>query len=410
MEDVALVAGAGLGAIAVAEGLVWAIVHGLRRGCPWLITARDLDPVIDRAGLERFFAHGWDAELGWIRKPGTAHNETGKGGQATRYHIGDDGARRNPGYEDRAPAALACGDSYTFCRQVNDDQTWPHLLSRLVDGNVANLGVGNYGLDQALLRLERDYDRHPAPVVLIGIVPETISRVLAVWKHFSEYGNVFAFKPRFRLDAGGALELLANPAAERDAFLHIARMMPALQRDDFFHARKFTPDLLRFPYLYHLWRSRRRNVPLIVAALADRLGGDGKQAFCRVMERNIALAAALYQEAEPVALMVAITRRLAEFVRAQGAEPVLVMLPQLYDIRRLRSGDHYYAPFLAGARESLRVVDMGPDFAADPDDGGNYIDDDYGGHLTDEGNRKVAARLKHDIFAAMPAAQAGLGR
>lgn len=382
-----------LALVAAFEAAVAVLIHWLKRRCPWIITPADLEPAIDSNGLGRFLAHGWDPELGWVRKPGTAHDETRQGEHVTRYHIDGNGARRNPGFEGKPALALTYGDSYTFCRHVNDDETWPHVLSRMLGGCVANHGVGNYGLDQALLRLEREFDNHPAPVVIMGVVPETICRVLSSWKHFSEYGNILAFKPRFVCAADGDLTLLPNPADTPDKFFRIAEMLPRLKEQDFFFARKFAPDLLRFPYLWHLWRSRRRNLPLMGAALVDRLGGDGRHAFCRVMERNIDLTATLYRESEPLDLLVAITERFAAFTRSKGAVPVLVLLPQLYDLKRLRAGDHYYARFLERIAGTLMAVDFGPEFAADGDDRANYVDDRFGGHISARGNRLVAERL-----------------
>ena len=389
-------AAATIAGAALLEGSAAALVYWLKRRCPWIITPADLDPPIDRRGLDKFLEHGWDAELGWIRKPNTANDEVAKGGGRSRFHIGPDGARRNPGFGESPPAVQVYGDSYAFARQVNDDETWTHQLSLLWNANVANRGVGNYGLDQAQLRLEREYESHPAPAVFMAVVPETICRVVSYWKHFSEYGNTFAFKPRFVPRADGGLDLLPNPADTPEKFLRIPEMLPHLQEHDYFYARKFTPDMVRFPYLWHLWRSRRRNPPLMAAALRDRLGGDGKRAFCRVMDRNIALTAALYGEGEPLDLMTAITERFAAFVRARGAEPALVILPQLYDLKHLRAGNHYYRSYIERVEDTLPTVDFGPDFAADDDDAANYIDDRFGGHFSAKGNRMVAQRLARE--------------
>ena len=65
--------------------------------------------------------------------------------------------------------------------------------------NVLNFGVGNYGMDQAYLRLKREYDKNRTEIVILAVVPETIVRVLNVYKHYYEYGNTFGFKPRFIL-------------------------------------------------------------------------------------------------------------------------------------------------------------------------------------------------------------------
>ena len=394
-------------AIAACEGGVAALVHWLKGGCPWIITPADLRPLIDRDGLERFVAHGWDKELGWVRKPGSAHDEIGKDGRTTRYHIAADGTRLDPGFEGQAPLTLLHGDSYAFSRQVGDHETWAHQLSLRLGGRVANYGVGNYGLDQALLRLRREFDARPADLVLMCVVPETICRVTSVWRHFSEYGNTFALKPRFTLCADGTLALRPNPADAPERILRIADMLPKLMAEDYFYPRKFAPDMLRFPYLWHIWRSRRRNLPLIAGALADRFGGDGRNAFCRVMERNIALTAELYREQEPLDLLVAITEDFDRFVREKGSTPVLVLLPQLYDLKRLRAGDHYYRPYLERIEDTLPVVDFGPCFAALDDDATNYIDDRFGGHLSAAANVLVAAHLADVCRPLLSGGQAG---
>lgn len=380
-------------AIVAAELAVGSLIWWLRRGCQWLITKRDLSPEINDKGLERFLAHGWDNYLGWVRKPNTLHDEAGPKGTLTKYHIDAHGARWNPGFDRQKTVALVVGDSYAFCRQVNDDETWPHFLSGKMGGYVANYGVGNYGMDQAVLRLEMVYRGAQAPVVMMAVVPETICRVLSVWRHFSEYGNTLAFKPRFKLDEVGELKLVPNPVSKVQSFLRIKQMLPLLMEQDFFFARKFKPDMLQFPYLWHLWRSRRRNIPLMWAALRDRFSRDGKHVFCRVMDRNIRLAAELYQEPEPVDLLVDITLRFAEFVSANGAKPVLVMLPQLYDLRHIRCGNHYYAGFLARVSNFCHVIDFGPRFAEAHDDAVNYIDDRYGGHFSVRGNEIVADEI-----------------
>lgn len=402
-------------AVAVAEAGTFALVHWLRRGCQWLITPGDLTPAIDGGGLGRFLDHGWDAHLGWTRKPNTAHDETGKDGALSRYHIDAAGARRNPGFEGRPPAVLVHGDSYAFCRQVNDDGTWAHRLSQLLGVNVANYGVGNYGLDQALLRLEREFDDRPAPIVVMAVVPETICRVLGSWRHFYEYGNTFAFKPRFAL-VDGKLTLIPNPMKTPETFRRIPELLDGLKQSDAFYKRKFEPDMLRFPYLWHLWRSRRRNGPLMMAALAGRLFGDDRRAFCRVMERNIAITAGLYRESAPLDLMAALVGRFAAFARGKGAAPVLVMLPQLYDLAHLRAGDHYYRPLLERVADAVTVIDLGPVFADADDDAVNYIDDRFGGHLSVTGNRAAAEKIAEALVPMlkdanrMPAAATAGGK
>lgn len=391
-----------------AEAGLAGLVHWLKRDCPWLITRADLKPEIDRAGLARFIAHGWDAELGWVRKPNTENTEIGKGGKTTRFRIDETGARADPGYSASPLSAIALGDSYTFCRQVNDDETWPHYLSQALSGQVRNIGVGNYGVDQALLRFEREFPETPAPIAILGVVPETICRVQSVWKHFSEYGNVFAFKPRFRLTSAGSLELLPNPVKSPDDFLNIPDFLPALKRDDGFYHRKFARDLLGMPYLYRLLRTWRRNPPLVMAALADRIGLGGNLAFTRVMRRNIRMSADLYSDPDSRLLLEALVRRFSELCRQHHTRPILVFTPQLLDLELLRSGEHFYADFLGRVAEDVEVLDMGPFLIDQESDSEMYIEDKFGGHLSKRGNQLVAdqlVRLLGQTSSATPSVQ-----
>ena len=97
---------------------------------PWLITTKDETPILSKEGLEKFISHGYDSELGWIRKPNTEHNEKGRDG-TTKWTINLKGARSNPGFENSNSSISCFGDSFVFCRQVNDDETWEHYLSKL---------------------------------------------------------------------------------------------------------------------------------------------------------------------------------------------------------------------------------------------------------------------------------------
>ena len=111
------------------------------------------------------------------------------------------------------------------------------------------------------------------------------------------------------------------------------------------------------------------------------------------MEQNIELAAKLYQEAEPLDLLTAISRRFAEFARGKGAEPVLVLLPQLMDLKRILAGDHYYRPFIDKLKDDMTVVDVAPALLDGEAFPRLYVHDKYGSHLSAAGNAVVARVL-----------------
>ena len=139
----------------ILEIIAFITVYRLRKSFQWLITSADEMPILDSEGLEKFFKHGYDQELGWERKPNTSHKENGRYGQ-TSYKINEIGSRYNPGNEELDSIISFYGDSFTFCRQVNDNETIQWYLSELTNFGVLNFGVGNYGVDQAFLKMKRE--------------------------------------------------------------------------------------------------------------------------------------------------------------------------------------------------------------------------------------------------------------
>ena len=115
-----------------------------------------------------------------------------------------------------------------------------------------NFGVGNYGLDQAILRFEKIYfNLHPKYVIFI-VVPETICRIQSMWKHFFEYGNILAFKPRFIVDKD-SLKLLRCPLKS----INNAEINNAIiysKKNDIFYKKKFQKDLIFMPYIFSLFK------------------------------------------------------------------------------------------------------------------------------------------------------------
>ena len=55
----------------------------------WLIIQKDEIPTLS-IELKKFLEHGYDKELGWVRKPNTEHMEVGKYGQ-TKWTINNKG-------------------------------------------------------------------------------------------------------------------------------------------------------------------------------------------------------------------------------------------------------------------------------------------------------------------------------
>jgi hypothetical protein len=385
------------GAYLAAEATAALLVRRLRPTFPWLVSAHDEAPDIPPELVDKHVARSFDPELGWCRRPDERGTEATDGG-TTSYRLDGRARRHNPGFADEPARVAAFGDSFTFCRLVDDDGTWPHLLSRRLGVNVANYGVGNYGLDQALLRLERELPTLEADVVVMGVVPETIARVHSYWKHFFEYGNVLAFKPRFTLDAHG-LTLHPSPIRRPGDYATYRERLPEIIGLDPFHAAKFRRDVLGFPYLPKLVRRARRHLPVLGHLLAG-VGGDParreaavRAAFGAVLRDNARWTRRLHADPAARRLLGALVERFAATCRAAGKEPVLLVIPQLVDLERADGGTAHERTF-AELRATLPVVDLTPRFRAAPDRAGLYSYGRLGPHCGPRGNALVAEALR----------------
>jgi hypothetical protein len=115
-----------------------------------------------------------DPVLGYAPKPGFASTDNHWG---TRVSIDADGLRSNGSPRPAGPPVLAVGDSFTFGDQVDDDQTWPAHLERVLQRPVLNGGVFGYSFAQAILRAEGMLERYAdADWLLVSFIPDDITR------------------------------------------------------------------------------------------------------------------------------------------------------------------------------------------------------------------------------------------
>lgn len=390
----------------VLEIFAYATVTYLRTGFQWLITKRDRYPEFDTDALKKFIDTGHDQELGWIRKPNTSKAEVGKHGK-THYHIDEKGRRCNPGHEN-LPQLISCyGDSFTFARQVNDDETFEWHLSNITDTNVLNFGVGNFGLDQTLLRLKREFPSNRTPIVIIGVVPSTIVRILCVWKHYNEFGNTFAFKPRFKL-VDGELVLIRNIVDTEDKILRYREFLHEINHHDHFYDTKFREDMIHFPYLVSILSNPRRNLPLLALVAYDRWFSKNKneQPYAApvqiIMDVNLRLRRDLFQKnAGAVALLDRLVDELVNLGAELGFSPVFMWMPQKDDMLYLRDHPNFYQGFINGIEKRIQTLDLTPHLLARNDIDDLYSDDShYGGHFSPMGNKLVASLLHEKLQVA----------
>jgi len=210
--------------------------------------------------LQRFRDGYYDEVTGWLPKP-NSHDDFSPDGDGIHwsYWIDSKRARRNP-YKVDLIKISAYGDSFTFCDQVNDDQTWPYYLSKLTDTQVINWGVGGYGTDQALLRLKQNLPKYRTNIVVLGIFSENINRLMNSYRPF--YGGSLgsmrlAFKPVLHISEG-KLEWLANPLAfQTNSLGDYYRAYDKVRQVDYWYALNQRKAAVKFPYTLALLQATR---------------------------------------------------------------------------------------------------------------------------------------------------------
>ena len=150
--------------------------------------------------LERFKQSVASNTLGWDNPAGETRRIRNCVGEEITFTYSADRIRLH-GSPPADAVVLVVGDSYAHGDEVADDATYPAALERLLAVPVANLGVGGYGPEQALLKLEGLIDRFPkARVAVLSIMYENTRRMVNSYRpvYYRDTGVRFGFKPFMR--------------------------------------------------------------------------------------------------------------------------------------------------------------------------------------------------------------------
>lgn len=236
-------------------------------------------PKVTESDIERF--QSWDLELGWCNKPNVtwvdnsnllANKKKNVSGLAV---CSTDAMGSRSCYQPNAnPDVSFYGDSFCMCQDVQDEDTFPWHLGELRGTRVSNYGAVNYGLDQALLRLSRDYHKDSAGTVVLAVTPITMARCVSVYCHYLEPGNIFAIKPRFCLNDDGSLRIVNYPLSSKRDLLKLE------QYKDFFR---------QYDEHYRFWRKSRFNYYMLQLPrkVASLLGAASVPQPCKSFEYEI---------------------------------------------------------------------------------------------------------------------------
>ena len=393
--------------IIIIELISFMLIKIVNKKFQWLIIDKDQIPKLSDNGLKKFFLHGYDPILGWIRKPSTTHSEKSKNG-FSNWNINSHGSRVNPEHESLFNKISCYGDSFTFARQVNDNETWEYYLSKLTHTNVQNFGVGNYGLDQSLLRLKREFTKNKSEFVILGVVPDTISRIVSVWKHYYEYGNTFGFKPRFYLK-NNELCLFDNPINSESKFFNYHLYLDKIQNFDFFYAKKFKKELLLFPYFISILKNPKRNILIIfwifLSIIFKFFGKNTSimeyKAKEIIMNINLKWRLFLFNDDDTLILFKKILEDYVKFSKQNNFKAIFIFFPQKDDVLFIKSQYHFYENLLnqISSIDGLYFIDILQPLLEEKNIDLLYSDDNsYGGHYSVEGNKKISDIIYSEII------------
>jgi len=205
------------------------------------------------------------------------------------------------------------GDSFTFGLEVGYADTWGRRLEQALgpDVQVLNFGVDGYGVDQAVLRYQRDVRSWRPDVVILGLITHDLYRSMATYAFVSFPGWPFPFgKPRF-VTEGDRLRLLNVPSISPEGILAARSIseLPFVQYDAGYVAEEWRRSPLDVSYLYRFLVSKYR-----------RWAEDYEESALD------ARAAGLNRE---------IVRMFIREVTAAGSVPLVVYFPSRVDFRRL---------------------------------------------------------------------------
>jgi hypothetical protein len=330
-----------------------------------------------------------DAELGW--KP-RANLKNGVDDVDAR------GLRSLREYADEpAPGILRVavfGDSFVYGSEVATAEAWPSVLERSSEKlEVLNYGVPGYGEDQIYLRFLAEGQSLRPRIVLLGVAPPTIDRMLAqfeIFRTFEADTRMVSSKPRFRLGRSDELELVPNPIRKPSDLERFAADPSAVR------------ELGRFDHWYEplVWES-----PWFDRSHACRLLFSGWiQLRRRYFDPDRPLDgrpghAVFNASSEGFRILERLVREFDRKAKERGEIPAILVLPDGYAIERRRRGEtDLLEPLRRSCREAgLDMLDAAEAFLALPKE--RKMEPLFLNkfHYSAEGNRVVAEWVGREI-------------
>ncbi|MCC7133492.1 MAG: hypothetical protein IT352_12620 [Gemmatimonadales bacterium] len=234
----------------------------------------------------------------------------------------------------------AFGNSFVRGADLPAEQSWlSQLESRFPRLEVMNFGIAAYGTDQSYLQYLNEARARRSHVVIIGLAPDNLRRIVNVYRRFLSAAGPPLTKPRYLVDARGGLTLLPNPLPRQEDLEQLVsnpKIVTGFGRHDYWY------EPLVFANPLYDWSA------------AVRLGTAFVTRIQTAFDRNrLDRKGMVNPGADAFRLELALVGQFAETARADGGLPVVVTLPDRRSIDRELAGKRGW---LAPLVDSLRAA------------------------------------------------------
>ena len=360
----------------------------LKKKFKWLINNEDEYPIFSKQKLKKFYNNSYDKELGWDRKKNSNGSEFND--KKTFFKISQSGRRGIAKFNKDIISVF--GDSFAFCRYVNDDETWESSLEKKLKANIHNFGVGNYGLDQSFLKFLKYKNKLTTNIIVFNVVPETIARINSYWKHYREFGNILGFKPVFEFE-NNKLRLRKNILKNNFDQKQIHKIISKIKKIDIFYEKKFLKNKFHFPYTFNLLRNIFFYSKIIIYLTLQKI--TKKQAFYNnalriILRKNIEESHLMYKDKKYSEKLEFMILYIYEKLKKNNFKMILLISPQLLDFTE---GNYSHVlKFYKEIAKKIPCIDMYEKIKNRKFEK-YYFKDIYGGHFNKKGNKFVSEIL-----------------
>ena len=378
-----------------------------------LITKKDIKIKIDKAELLKNKIYFFDKELGTTNKKNITNSESFYEGRRlfkSKYSIGKEGERSNLKFSSYKNLISTYGDSLTFCRYVNDYETWQYQMSKRLKKDIKNFGVGNYGLDQAYLKykLNKKKKIDKSKIVIFGFGPETIRRNLSTWKHLFEFGNYYNFKPRFKKIDDKNFKFIKNEIKDLDQLKKSESIFEKVAHNDFFYKKKFLRYVWKFPYVLSLTKQPLRRIILISFLISKFFEINFKTKLLAKINKFIykdlyTFGPLIYDFKDKIELFnsdeaIKTTVHIIKQIKKINKNLVIVLIPSHLDFHHFKKNNrNYYDPLIEEISKITFCIDVARLIPKKIKINDIYTEKGYGAHLNKKGNQILSDLIINNL-------------